>query len=90
VSTPGEFGLDPHVFRTHSFRRTKATLIRIGNLRAVQLLGDLGWALAALHKTRKTCFDNVASPSTTPARIPVAEEGEGCGRELLANQPCKQ
>jgi len=33
-------GLDPHVFRTHSLRRTKATLIyrRTGNLRAVQLL----------------------------------------------------
>ena len=33
-------GLDPHVFSTHSLRRTKATLIyrRTGNLRAVQLL----------------------------------------------------
>ena len=33
-------GLDPHVYGTHSLRRTKATLIyrRIGNLRAVQLL----------------------------------------------------
>ena len=33
-------GLDPHVFATHSLRRTKATLIyrRTGNLRAVQLL----------------------------------------------------
>jgi integrase len=33
-------GLDPHVYRTHSLRRTKATLIyrRTGNLRAVQLL----------------------------------------------------
>ena len=33
-------GLDPHLFGTHSFRRTKATLIyrRTGNLRAVQLL----------------------------------------------------
>jgi integrase len=33
-------GLDPHVFGTHSLRRTKATLIyrRTGNLRAVQLL----------------------------------------------------
>ena len=33
-------GLDPHLFGTHSLRRTKATLIyrRIGNLRAVQLL----------------------------------------------------
>jgi integrase len=33
-------GLDPHVFGTHSLRRTKATLIyrRAGNLRAVQLL----------------------------------------------------
>jgi integrase len=32
--------LDPHVFGTHSLRRTKATLIyrRTGNLRAVQLL----------------------------------------------------
>jgi integrase len=32
-------GLDPHVFGTHSLRRTKATLIyrRTGNLRAVQL-----------------------------------------------------
>lgn len=32
-------GLDPHLFGTHSLRRTKATLIyrRIGNLRAVQL-----------------------------------------------------
>ena len=31
---------DPHVFGTHSLRRTKATLIyrRTGNLRAVQLL----------------------------------------------------
>jgi integrase len=33
-------GLDPHVFGTHSLRRTKATLIYrgTGNLRAVQLL----------------------------------------------------
>ena len=33
-------GLDPHIFATHSLRRTKATLIyrRTGNLRAVQLL----------------------------------------------------
>lgn len=33
-------GLDPHLFGTHSLRRTKATLIyrRKGNLRAVQLL----------------------------------------------------
>ena len=32
--------LDPHLFGTHSLRRTKATLIyrRTGNLRAVQLL----------------------------------------------------
>ena len=33
-------GLEPHLFGTHSLRRTKATLIyrRTGNLRAVQLL----------------------------------------------------
>jgi len=33
-------GLDPHLFGTHSLRRTKATLIyrRTGNLRALQLL----------------------------------------------------
>jgi len=33
-------GLDPHIYGTHSLRRTKATLIyrRTGNLRAVQLL----------------------------------------------------
>ena len=33
-------GLDPHIFATHSLRRTKPTLIyrRTGNLRAVQLL----------------------------------------------------
>jgi integrase len=33
-------GLDPHLFGTHSLRRTKATIIyrRTGNLRAVQLL----------------------------------------------------
>ena len=33
-------GLDPHVYGTHSLRRTKASLIyrRTGNLRAVQLL----------------------------------------------------
>jgi integrase len=33
-------GLDPHIFGTHSLRRTKASLIyrRTGNLRAVQLL----------------------------------------------------
>ena len=33
-------GLDPHLFGTHSLRRTEATLIyrRTGNLRAVQLL----------------------------------------------------
>jgi integrase len=32
--------LDPHLYGTHSLRRTKATLIyrRTGNLRAVQLL----------------------------------------------------
>src|SRR4030088_120780 len=36
----GSVGLDPRLFRTHSLRRTKATLIdrRTGNLRAVQLL----------------------------------------------------
>ncbi|RZN33912.1 tyrosine-type recombinase/integrase [Bradyrhizobium sp. Leo121] len=35
-----EIGLDPHLFGTHSLRRTKATLIyrRTGNLRAVMLL----------------------------------------------------
>ncbi|MDA9398654.1 tyrosine-type recombinase/integrase [Bradyrhizobium sp. CCBAU 45389] len=35
-----DIGLDPHLFGTHSLRRTKATLIyrRTGNLRAVQLL----------------------------------------------------
>ena len=35
-----EIGLDPHLFGTHSLRRTKAILIyrRTGNLRAVQLL----------------------------------------------------
>jgi len=35
-----DIGLDPHLFDTHSLRRTKATLIyrRTGNLRAVQLL----------------------------------------------------
>jgi integrase len=33
-------GLGPHMYGTHSLRRTKATLIyrRTGNLRAVQLL----------------------------------------------------
>ena len=33
-----DIGLDPHLFGTHSLRRTKATLIyrRTGNLRAVQ------------------------------------------------------
>lgn len=33
-------GLDPHLFGTHSLRRTKATLIyrRTGNLKAIQLL----------------------------------------------------
>jgi Phage integrase family len=33
-------GLDPHLYGTHSLRRTKATLIyrRTGNLKAVQLL----------------------------------------------------
>jgi integrase len=41
-------GLDPHVFGTHSLRRTKATLIyrRTGNLRAVQLF-------ARPHEDRK-------------------------------------
>ena len=36
----GSIGLDPHIFGTHSLRRTKAALIyrRTGNLRAVQLL----------------------------------------------------
>ena len=36
----GSIGLDPHLFGTHSLRRTMATLIyrRTGNLRAVQLL----------------------------------------------------
>jgi integrase len=36
----GSVGLDPHIFGTHSLRRTKVTLIyrRTGNLRAVQLL----------------------------------------------------
>jgi integrase len=35
-----EIGLDPHLFGTHSLRRTKAALIyrRTGNLRAVQIL----------------------------------------------------
>ncbi len=35
-----DIGLDPHLFGTHSLRRTKATLIyrRTSNLRAVQLL----------------------------------------------------
>jgi integrase len=35
-----QIGLDPHLFGTHSLRRTKATLIyrRTGNLRAAQIL----------------------------------------------------
>jgi len=35
-----EIGLDPHIFGTHSLRRTKASMIyrRTGNLRAVQIL----------------------------------------------------
>jgi integrase len=35
-----DIGLDPHLFGTHSLRRTKATLVyrRTGNLRAMQLL----------------------------------------------------
>ena len=39
-SRTANIGFDPHLFRTHSLRRTKATLIyrRTGNLRAVQLL----------------------------------------------------
>src|SRR5262245_53347910 len=41
-------GLDPHLYGTHSLRRTKATLIyrRTGNLRAVQLLS---------HEDREYC-----------------------------------
>ena len=42
-------GLDPHLYGTHSLRRTKATLIyrRTGNLRAVQLLLGQSTATAA-------------------------------------------
>ena len=47
-------GLDPHIFGTHSLRRTKATLIyrRTGNLRAVQLLLDVDPADAADTRRR--------------------------------------
>ena len=57
-------GLDPHLFGTHSLRRTKATLIyrRTGNLRAVQLLlghtkirpvpWHRGWALCRVPDGR--------------------------------------
>src|SRR4051812_3909120 len=55
-------GLDPHIFSTHSLRRTKVTLIyrRTGNLRAVQLL--LG------HKKWKVPFD--ISESRSMMRLP--------------------
>lgn len=40
IGMAGRYRVDPHLFGTHSLRRTKATLIyrRTGNLRAVQLL----------------------------------------------------
>lgn len=40
IGAGASIDLDPHVYGTHSLRRTKATLIyrRTGNLRAVQLL----------------------------------------------------
>jgi site-specific recombinase XerC len=57
-----DMGPDPHLFETHSLRRTKATLIycRTGNLRAVQLL--LG------HTKIESTFGISASRSTTRSR----------------------
>ncbi|MBB4366189.1 integrase [Bradyrhizobium sp. CIR48] len=57
-----DIGLDPHLFGTHSLRRTKATLIyrRTGNLRAVQLLPGILRSRAP--------FDISASRSTMPSR----------------------
>src|SRR5438105_6493838 len=55
-------GLDPHIFSTHSLRRTKATLIyrRTGNLRAVQLLLE---TTAYCPRTAGRSSDLLSTPS---------------------------
>jgi integrase len=55
-------GLDPHVYGTHSLRRTKATLIyrRTGNLRAVQC--------SSVTPRSRAPYDTSASRLMTPLR----------------------
>jgi integrase len=63
-------GLDPHIFGTHSLRRTKATFIyrRTGNLRAVQLL--LG------HTKIESTVRYLGIEVDTPSQLPNKPNGE--------------
>jgi integrase len=69
-------GLDPHLFGTHSLRRTKATLIyrRTGNLRAVQLL--LGHT-----KIESTCA-TLASRSMMLLQLPSRSKSDPPGQRI--------
>jgi hypothetical protein len=89
-------GLDPHVFGTHSLRRTKATLIyrRTGNLRAVQLLlATRGWKVPSdISESRSMTrspsqnrwkSETSLSQSDRPA-APVADRGGVATQSLLS------
>jgi hypothetical protein len=68
-------GLDPHLYGTHSLRRTKATLIyrRTGNLRAVQLL--LGHT--KIESTVRYLGIELTTPSPYPSRLTFKLPGQG-------------
>jgi integrase len=73
-------GLDPHVFGTHSLRRTKATLIyrRTANLRAVQL----PWGT---EKSRAR-FVTLVSRWMTPLLLLSRSTSETKGRDRVIGQ----
>jgi hypothetical protein len=77
-------GLDPHIFATHSLRRTKATLIyrRTGNLRAVQLLlVTRKWKIPSDISESKSMM---RLPSLSKSKSEVIGQSGHCSARLLA------
>src|SRR6516162_8224725 len=77
-------GLDPHIFSTHSLRRTKATLIyrRTGNLRAVQLL--LGHKKMEVRSDTSESRSMMRLPSLSKSKSEVSGQSGHCSARLLA------
>jgi integrase len=76
-------GLDPHIFATHSLRRTKATLIyrRTGNLRSVQLLATRKWKVRSdISESRSM----MRLPSRSKSKSEVSGQSGHCSARLLA------